>query len=221
MGLPAVIAACVAVCVLACAALVHAEWAQRPTLRIGAKLTASAAFVVLGTRGVATTEFGSWIFAGLVCGAIGDAALLGRGSRAFLAGLGAFLAGHLLYVVAIVAVVPPADWLRLAGAPAIAPVAVGLAALAMLWPRLGEMKGPVIVYVGAICAMVIGALAIARGGVLGEPRGCVFAVGATLFFVSDLAVARDRFGTRAFANRAWGLPAYYAGQLLIAWAACP
>jgi len=41
--------------------------------------------------------------------------------------------------------------------------------------------------------------------------------GAALFFVSDLAVARDRFVAPGFANRLWGLPAYYAGQLLIAW----
>jgi uncharacterized membrane protein YhhN len=218
VGVP-VIAACIAVCLTACAVLVWGEYAQRKSVRIAAKLTASAAFVVLGVPAAGTTEFGSWIFAGLICGAVGDAALLGHGSRAFLAGLGAFLAGHVLYVIAVAAVVPPADWLRLAGLPAIAPIAVGLAALALLWPRLGEMKGPVIVYVGAICAMVIGALAIYRGDALGEPRGGVFAVGASLFFVSDLAVARDRFGKRAFANRAWGLPAYYAGQLLIAWSA--
>jgi uncharacterized membrane protein YhhN len=216
-----VIIACFVVCTIACALLVYGEYRDLARLRIAAKMTASFAFVVLGLRAVGVTDFGTWIFAGLVCGAIGDAALLGRGSKAFMAGLAAFLAGHVLYVVAIVSVVPPADWLRLAGVPAIAPVAVGLAALALLWPRLGEMKGPVIVYVGAIAAMVVGALAIARGGALGEPRGCVFATGAALFFVSVLAVARDRFGRRSFSNRAWGLPAYYAGQLLIAWAAFP
>jgi uncharacterized membrane protein YhhN len=39
-----------------------------------------------------------------------------------------------------------------------------------------------------------------------------------LFFISDLAVARDRFVAPSFANRSWGLPSYYAGQLLLAWA---
>jgi uncharacterized membrane protein YhhN len=214
-----VIAACVITCLAACAALVYGEYVHHTGVRIAAKLTASAAFVVLGTRALGTGEFGSWIFAGLAFGAIGDAALLGRGSRAFLAGLGAFLVGHVLYVVAIAAVVPPADWLGLAGAPALAPIILGVGALTVLWPRLGGMKGPVIVYVGAICAMVVGALAIYRGGALGDPRGWVFAAGASLFFVSDLAVARDRFLKRTFSNRAWGLPAYYAGQLLIAWSA--
>jgi uncharacterized membrane protein YhhN len=41
-------------------------------------------------------------------------------------------------------------------------------------------------------------------------------VGALLFYVSDLAVARNRFVAPGFANRAWGLPAYYAGQMLLA-----
>ena len=45
--------------------------------------------------------------------------------------------------------------------------------------------------------------------------------GAALFFVSDLAVARDKFVGASFLNRAWGLPAYYAGQLLIAWSLWP
>jgi uncharacterized membrane protein YhhN len=43
------------------------------------------------------------------------------------------------------------------------------------------------------------------------------AAGAVLFYLSDLAVARHRFVRPAFLNRAWGLPAYYAGQLLLAW----
>jgi hypothetical protein len=41
-------------------------------------------------------------------------------------------------------------------------------------------------------------------------------VGALLFFVSDLAVARDRFVSPGFANAAWGLPLYYAATLVLA-----
>jgi uncharacterized membrane protein YhhN len=61
--------------------------------------------------------------------------------------------------------------------------------------------------------MVIGAFAATRA----EVAPVKLAVGAALFFASDLAVARNRFVAKAFVNRAWGLPAYYAGQLLIAW----
>ncbi len=40
--------------------------------------------------------------------------------------------------------------------------------------------------------------------------------GAVLFFLSDLAVARDKFVTPGFPNRAVGLPMYYAAQILFA-----
>jgi hypothetical protein len=36
------------------------------------------------------------------------------------------------------------------------------------------------------------------------------------FAASDVSVARDRFVREDFLNRAWGLPLYYGGQLLIA-----
>ena len=49
-----------------------------------------------------------------------------------------------------------------------------------------------------------------------QPLGLVGLVGAVMFYGSDLAVARDRFVAPGFSNRAWGLPLYYAAQLVIA-----
>jgi uncharacterized membrane protein YhhN len=40
--------------------------------------------------------------------------------------------------------------------------------------------------------------------------------GAALFYLSDLAVAADRFLGGSFPHYAWGLPLYYSGQLLLA-----
>jgi len=51
-----------------------------------------------------------------------------------------------------------------------------------------------------------------------SPRGILLAAGGVLFFASDLAVARERFVARAFSNRVWGLPCYYAAQLLLTFA---
>ena len=187
-------------CAVACAVLVYAEW-RAPRLRPPAKIAASLAFLGVGLLAASP----SWVTLGLALGVVGDVALLGKGERAFLAGLGAFLVAHLAYVVGIAQLSPPQRWI----APAmLLPVAVAAAALWRLWPRLGAMKLPVTVYVLAIVAMVAGALST------GRPR---LAVGAVLFFASDLSVARDKFEASTFANKAWGLPAYYAGQLLIAW----
>ncbi|MBA3456482.1 MAG: lysoplasmalogenase [Deltaproteobacteria bacterium] len=205
-----------------CAARVFAEYGGRERIRIAATLIASGAFVVFGLvafeiHGSPYSEFSVAIVVGLVLGAIGDVALLGRSKPRFLAGLVAFLLGHVAYVVAVSFVEPPRSWPGLAGPLAALPLIVGGAALARLWPKLGSLKIPVILYVITIVTMVIAAIAVARRASLSEPHRWFFLAGAALFFLSDLTVARDRFLARAFANKAWGLPAYFTGQLLIAW----
>jgi uncharacterized membrane protein YhhN len=204
-------------CLVACGVLVYAEYRAIPRLRVLAKCLASAAFVAIGLPASDPSCFAQWMFAGLVLGAIGDVALLRPGKRAFLAGLGAFLLGHLAYVIGIAQLESPVRWFADAGWLAALPIAGGLVVLAVLWRRLGALRLPVIAYVGAIVAMVIAAVAAYRAGVLPSPQREWLAMGAVLFFVSDLAVARDRFVGRAFANKLWGLPAYYAAQILIAW----
>jgi uncharacterized membrane protein YhhN len=41
-------------------------------------------------------------------------------------------------------------------------------------------------------------------------------VGASLFYLSDLFVARNRFVKKEYVNRLVGLPLYYTGQYLLA-----
>lgn len=188
---------------IACLVLVHAEWRGARAVRAIAKTVASLAFLWVGIAAACELNF---MTAGLALGVVGDLALLGDGKRAFLIGLAAFLLGHLAYVAGIAQVVPAREWL----APlAAVPAAIGAGALAYLWPRLGSLRIPVIAYVATIVAMMAGALAARANTAL--------VIGAALFFASDLAVARDKFVAKTFANKAWGLPAYYAGQLLIAW----
>jgi uncharacterized membrane protein YhhN len=148
---------------------------------------------------------------------VGDACLAVPGKRWFLAGLVAFLLGHLAYVAGIAVVEPAEHWIDDAGWLAAAPIGVGGAALTVLWPRLDAMRLPVIAYLATITAMVIAAIAAARGAPLPAANRARLVVGASAFFVSDLAVARERFVTRSVTNKLWGLPTYYAGQLLLAW----
>ena len=208
-------------CSLGCVLLVLAEWRGHRGVRIVAKLVASASFVIVGAQAVPgalpTTGFGGFVLAGLVLGAIGDVALLGRSKPRFLAGLAAFLLGHLAYVAGISLITPASRWLVEAGLYAALPVVAGAVAIAVLWPRLGAMRAAVVGYVLAIVVLVIAAIAAARSSALPDANRTRLVVGAAVFFVSDLAVARDRFVARAFNNKLWGLPANYAGQLLIAW----
>jgi uncharacterized membrane protein YhhN len=192
---------------------VHAHPAARQleAKRKLSKIAASLAFVTLALPALGRGAFGAWMFFGIVMGAVGDVALLGRGARAFMMGLLAFLVGHLAYVVGLAQVVPPGDWIQYAGLATAVPVTAAVFAVAQLWPKLGGLKVPVLFYVVAIVAMVVGAFATRFD------LGLAMPIGATLFFASDLLVARDRFIQRDFQNKLYGLPAYYLGQLLIAY----
>lgn len=169
--------------------------------RAAGKLGASLGFVGFAlSRGV-HAAFDRWVLAALVLSLLGDALLLSRRRAAFLAGLGAFLLAHLAYAAAFLGRGERLAW----PAPVLA-AAVALI-LRWLWPRLGGLRGPVVAYALVIAAMVWLALGMAPAAVR---------LGAVLFFLSDLAVARDRFVAPGLANRLVGLPLYYAGQLLLA-----
>lgn len=243
---PTAMFALAAVCLVTCGVLVVAEWKRIPRLRIGAKLIASLAFLAVGIvawRSPLTpsmfpafgpTSFATWIVAGLALGVVGDIALLGRSDRAFLVGLGAFLLGHIAYVAAMATELDPREWLADASFLAAIPVVIALIVVVHLWPRLGSMRIPVIAYAMVIATMVIGAIALYRANpghslerarvfvgdatfdIQSGPYG-ILCAGACLFFASDLSVARDKFIGSSLTNKLWGLPAYYAGQLLIAW----
>ena len=218
------------VCALACAALVAAEYKHWRIVRAVAKAFASGGFVTLALLTLTTcdrllppwSEYQLYMIVGLVLGMAGDIALLGKSEGAFLAGLTAFLLGHIAYIVGFAQLAPPSTWLDVR---ALIPLVVGGTALRLLWSRLGSMRVPVIAYVIAIVLMMSAALAASRMPAIALQNRVLLVVGAALFFLSDLAVAKEKFVAASFATRAWGLPAYFAGQLLIAWsllpAACP
>ena len=192
-------------------------------LRNMSKLAASACFVALPIVGDGFAAnrhdngLATWMMIGLVLGAIGDAALLTHGSTGFLVGLSAFLLGHLAYVVGFTRCL---DGVAMSGstlALAIIPMVVGALALRWLWRHLGDMRIPVVAYITVITAMMIAAITVLNDSAREPALRYLLGSGAMLFFISDLAVARDRFIAPGWRNRAWGLPAYYAGQLLLAW----
>jgi uncharacterized membrane protein YhhN len=90
----------------------------------------------------------------------------------------------------------------------------GLFFLGPMRGRMGALAAPVAIYVLIISAMV--GLSVGHHVAADSARSLQLATGAAAFAASDLAVARDKFLTRAFMNRLWGLPLYYAAQLLIA-----
>jgi uncharacterized membrane protein YhhN len=192
-------------------------------LRVVSKTLASLGFVLVPVLGGALGAGGDvarWMLAGLALGMAGDVLLLAP--RAFLPGLVVFLLGHVAYVVAFAHLVHPALWAQDSMLAVIVPVAaLAGAVLRWLWPHLGALRLPVVAYITVIATMLIGGVACARWAAISTEARLLIAGGAALFFASDLAVARDRFIEPGFVNRAWGLPAYYAGQLLLAWSIVP
>lgn len=206
MGAGVLSGALIAVVAAAAAALVAAELRGQRRLGVAAKVIASVAFVLLGLcRANLATPYDAWVLLALILCLAGDVLLaLPRG---LAAGLGCFLAGHLAYATAFSTVVPLTAWPWPVAAAMAVPSA---AAAAWLWPHLGRMRAAVLAYIVVITAMAWGALSVA-----GHAAWMTW-VGALLFYLSDLAVARDRFVVRRFASRAWGLPAYYLAQILLA-----
>lgn len=192
------------------AALMAAELSGRARARAILKVLASLTFVAAGALFLPLTSgAGRWLMAGLVLSLVGDAALISKGKRAlFLGGLGAFLVAHLCFAAAFVA--RGLDAIHaLVGAGVV--VLAGVAIARWLVPHVrGGMRAPVAAYVVTITAMV--ALA---AGAWGAGARVTLLVGAVLFYLSDLCVARERFVVRARVNGAVGLPLYYAAQLLL------
>jgi len=165
------------------------------------KVGASLAFVALALALGVDTPFDRGVLAGLALSVVGDALLLSSARPAFMAGLVAFLAAHVVYAATFALVGHAAAW------PAL-PLGLALVAvLRWLWPHLGGMKGPVVAYCLVISAMLWLAVGVGQIEVT---------LGAVLFYLSDLTVARDRFVAPAFVNRLVGLPLYYGAQVLFA-----
>lgn len=178
-----------------------AEARGAAALRATSKVGASLAVVLLALARGGDSSFDRRVLAGLCLSLVGDALLLSARRPAFLAGLVAFLLAHVAYAAAFAPRSATPPWVAL---PVVAALAV---VLRWLWPHLGTMKGPVVAYTLVISAMLYLALGV------GGPR---VPLGASLFYVSDLFVARDRFVKPGLANRIAGLPVYYAAQLLFA-----
>lgn len=201
------------------AGTLYADFRESAALRWVFKPLASLGFLVIAFWRFTGDGSFSPLHAGLVLSAFGDVALISRQKRAFATGLAAFALAHVAYMGHFVS-----DVLRTPG-PFTVPVAAGAFALFMgvghlVWkwlePKTGSMRVPVRVYVLLVSLMAASAVVSATAG---TGVTLIAVPGAVMFYLSDLAVARDRFIAHSFANKAWGLPLYYAGQVLIALAA--
>jgi len=200
-----------ALTVAATAALLVAErFGWRPGVWI-AKPLASAGFVAAAlAAGALDSGYGTWLLGGLLLAALGDVLLIPRGAHvAFLAGLVSFLLGHVAYAIAFAVRGLDISACLIA---ALAVLPASLLALRSIFPHVPvRLQRPVLAYLVVISGMLV----CAFGTVGHEPRRAI-ALGAAAFYLSDLAVARERFVAKSFSNKLWGLPLYFGAQLLLA-----
>jgi len=186
-------------------------WLPRPESRI--RSIAKIAPMVLLILAAMLAPLPVLVIAALGACTVGDWYLSMEGEKAFHTGLGAFLAGHLLYIVYFAGFVDPAMMLT-RDAALLALILAGLVAMVLLrlWPFLMEMKVPVAVY-----ALIMAIMAFSAR--LAAPGTLVLA-GIALFMLSDILLAQDKFTplTNTPARRAlpWLVWIFYsAGQTLI------
>ena len=175
-------------------------------------MVAATAFIAVALSvGALDTTFGKIMVVGLVLSWFGDLFLSYNGRTPFVAGLVAFLAGHVAYVTAF-SNRGLGDQFYI---PVIGVIIVAIPVARWLLPTVPkELKGPVIAYMTVISAMV--ATAVSTNTMAADWR---IPVGAIAFYLSDIGVARERFARPGLINRMVGLPLYFGGQLLLAWAA--
>lgn len=181
--------------------LVRAEHAF-PTQRKIWKPLASLGFLIAIAGAELAEPYAQMVGVGLVLSALGDIALLSESKSRFLTGLGLFLAAHIAYIAAFRSLAESPSPLNV-----VAVTIVFFVVSAWLLPQVPHpLRLPVVAYITTIGVMLAWSFSI------GAPLA---ALGATLFAVSDVAVARNAFGKPALINKLWGLPLYYGGQLLI------
>lgn len=196
---------------LACVYLLFFCWAESSPWKTATK-TASMAFLAIA----GWLSGAPWlIVAALGLSALGDFALSLRGDKGLLPGMGAFALAHLAYVIHFMGV----STVPLAGLPLdpLAWIYLGLGLSVPFWllRHTGDLRIPVIIYVGVIVVMG-----------LSSRLAPAFGVGAALFILSDLVLSLELFvlthlrgALRAVPFIVWG--AYWSGQALILLAALP
>jgi len=156
------------------------------------------------------------VLVGLVLSLGGDVALMFKDNqKAFGVGLVLFLLAHIAYTV-VFTLLGRVSPLAAVSIPLLAAVGVGFYAL--IRSNLGQMRLPVIAYMVVISVMVSRAISTLASPLFWTGQAVMVAVGAILFYLSDMILAANRFW-RSWKYDRISLAFYYAGQLLIALAA--
>ena len=165
--------------------------------------------IALDAKNPASQFYRYAIIAGLVCSLAGDVFLM-LPSDKFIHGLSSFLVAHVCYIAAFVS-----EGGREVCWPCAIPFLVyGGGMLRLLWPHLGKMKTPVLIYMFVILLMAWAA--VSRWRMTAQSGSLLAMTGALLFCASDSILAVNRFKGRFSSAQLLILSTYFVAQWLIA-----
>lgn len=198
------------ICLFACILSLGFEHNNQTKLALKTKLLASLAFVGFAwDLGAWNSQYGQLLFVGLVLSMFGDWSLGKQENRYFLVGIGAFLLAHSAYALAFLSTGFSTEFLLL-----ILLIVTSIMITTTWWLKNhlnGNFKWLVPLYLIVISWMLVSAWSNETQTAWGWIMG-----GASLFAISDLFVARNRFIQASHLNRIIGLPLYYMAQLMLA-----
>lgn len=158
-----------------------------------------------------------WFGLGIVFSLIGDVLLLWL-DRMFLYGLAAFLLAQIAYVIGFNLPPSPVSWpglflafiIGLGGARVIRRILSGLAEKGQARKRV-----PVAVYGAVISLMLLSAMLKLTDPAWDATASLLAALGAFLFYLSDIILAWNQFVTPIQNGRILNIAAYHLGQILL------
>lgn len=178
--------------------------------RWGFLMSASASFLLVAVLGGGLrTVYGRLVFIGLLCCASGDY----LGFHDFIWGAMAFLVAHVFFVAAFWTC--GIDWKHALRFTSVM-LLIGVAIFVWLQGGMSTVDKPIaFAYMVVISAMVIFAFSMVP-----PHRRTLIMLAASLFYISDIFVARWRFTDSGVINGYFCYPIYYSACVLFAWTAC-
>ncbi len=177
-----------------------------PLLMIGYALSAPRPF----------GQFQKLLLAGLFFSWLGDILLMFEDDAGlfFIGGLLFFLTTHVLYIRYFAATRSSSlSFFRKRPLLFVAVLAYTIELLYVLWPHLGPMKVPVIIY-GLIISIML-SMALWQYGKLSSKTAWLFIIGALLFVTSDSMLAIDKFKQHFSSASVMVMSTYVLAQFLI------
>lgn len=204
---------------LASLAELSAHMFQWPDVRLVTKpslLVLLTAWYVIAAR-QSKQPHSTMLLAALIFSWGGDVLLMSTGDLYFMLGLGSFLLAHVFYIFTFRQFRNEDDTNALQGLQRIRfafPIVLfGTGLVIILYPNLGGLTVPVLIYAAVLTVMVLNALF--RFGRTTSPSFAYVFGGAILFMISDSVLAINKFLEPVEGAGIWIMLTYIAAQFFI------